>query len=125
MNEDQIKRAAEQAFVQTRMSAEEIAFYGEDEQILRRRFPNAFANLVDFENHIRTCNEVNEQTGAMLDWQRFPLGTTHEQFVADAEAKLKARRRGAGARALARKYGREEAEAIIARKTGRHVSLRG
>lgn len=124
MNENQIKRAAEQAFIQSRMSPEQLAFYGDDEQTLRQRFPNAYASLVDFENHIRICEDVNVQTGAQLDWQRFPLGTTREQFAAESELKLRARNRGAGARALVRKYGKNGAEEIIARKTGRHYSLK-
>ncbi len=40
-----------------------------------------------------------------------------------AAAKSKAAKRSAGARALSQKYGKDAAEQIIARKTGKRVNL--
>lgn len=58
-----------------------------------------------------------------LDWQRFPLTVTDEELQNAIDAKIKQNKRSAGARALSNKYGKDAAEQIIARKTGKHINL--
>lgn len=123
MNEQKIKAEAQRVYDQTRMSDDALTMYGDSPNEQRRRFPNAFATVADFEAHIRMCYEVAEAVGVNLDWRNFKLGTSREIVTEAAEAKVKAQRRSAGARALSRKYGKAAAERIIERKTGRHIDL--
>jgi hypothetical protein len=73
--------------------------------------------------HAVRIEEFFVHSGARLDWQRFPLTVTDEELQAAADAKTKANKRSAGARALSKKYGKETAERIIERKTGKHINL--
>jgi hypothetical protein len=51
------------------------------------------------------------------------LGKTTEEIQATFDAKLAGKNRRAGARAMVQKYGKEVAENIIARKTGKRFNL--
>lgn len=74
-------------------------------------------------DHMVRVEEIAQQYGISLKWQQFPLTVSDADLVAAAEAKAKKNKRSAGARALSAKYGKEAAERIIERKTGRHISL--
>lgn len=73
--------------------------------------------------HAVRIEEFSMAAGAKLDWKKFPLDVTDEQLQAAADAKTKRNKRSAGARALSAKYGKEAAERIIEKKTGKHVNL--
>ncbi len=54
---------------------------------------------------------------------RIKLGAPEEEFAKKGKAVHRMRAKGAGARALANKYGKDAAERILAEKTGRHISI--
>lgn len=73
--------------------------------------------------HMIVVAEVAQETGANLKWQQFGLGVSREELLAAAEVNIKRNKRSAGARALSAKYGKQAAEDIIARKTGKRINL--
>lgn len=82
------------------------------------------ATVDEIQAHLDLVDEIAQETGARLDASKIEFGTTREQIVEIAEKKARAYRRGAGARALKAKYGKDAAERIIAQKTGKHVNLK-
>ncbi len=78
--------------------------------------------LDELEAHMDLVDEVAAEYGVQLSADRL-FGKSHEEIIAAAEVKIRRRKRSAGARALSRKYGKTAAENIIARKTGRRISL--
>ena len=68
----------------------------------------------------RAIRETSRVTIDLIDILRLSA----EELQAAFDKKLGRRNRSAGARALSRKYGKDNAERIIARKTGRHINLR-
>lgn len=81
------------------------------------------ASVDEIESHLRTVAEVAEEYDVNLDAAKVEFGAPRDDVAAKAQAKINRRKRSAGARALSRKYGKTTAEQIIARKTGRHVTL--
>jgi len=112
------RKQAEKIYNQTRPDPRQVAVFGES-----MLTPVQRASLEDIENHLRTVGEVAEEYQVNLDPTRVQFGTSRDELVAQAEAKISRRNRSAGARALSRKYGKDAAEQIIYRKTGRRVSL--
>jgi hypothetical protein len=96
------------------MEREEIIRQAERMQRVARERLQPIPPLDDCIAHVTMCAEIGCRPG---DW---PLGTPRETI----ERKVKASKRRAGVRALARKYGTEGAERILEKKTGRHISIR-
>lgn len=99
------------------------------EQLLRfyGKLTGIAARTVDeIEAHLRLCAEVGEEFGVTIHAERYEVGTTtREQLVEAAQAITKRSNRRAGARALVAKYGKEGAQDIIYRHTGKRYSLKG
>lgn len=113
MNSQQIQNEAQKIFNQMQTV-----------RVARERFspesitPVMRATVEELAAHI----EMVTRHGIM-NWQKIEFGATEEQVIAKAAAAAKAKRRGAGARALQAKYGKESAERIIAKHTGKHINL--
>lgn len=60
----------------------------------------------------------------IMNWKKIEYGTSEERVIEIATAATKAKKRGAGARALSAKYGKDAAEKIIQKHTGKHYSLK-
>lgn len=86
--------------------------------------PIQSAAVDEIQAHLDLVAEIGQEYKLRLDPSKVEFGATREQIVAIAEAKVKAQKRSAGARALSRKYGKDTAEQIIYRKTGKHVTLK-
>lgn len=82
------------------------------------------ATVDDIETHLNLVDEVSSEYSITLYADKFEIGISREQIAAAAEAKIKANKRSAGARALSRKYGKQAAERIIEKHTGKHVTLK-
>lgn len=110
------RERAEKIYSQTRPHprAEEIGF---------TITPIQRATVDEIEAHLILVAKIAAETGANLDASKIEFGATREQITEIAEAKVRRYRRGAGARALKAKYGKEAAERIIRNKTGRSVNL--
>lgn len=80
------------------------------------------ASVDEIEAHLVMVAEVSEATGANLDAAKL-WGQSREQVEAVAAQKTRNNKKRAGARALVAKYGKDGAERIIERKTGRRVNL--
>ncbi len=59
----------------------------------------------------------------IVNWKKIEYGTSEERVIEIAAGAAKAKKRSAGARALSAKYGKEGAERIITKHSGRHYSL--
>jgi hypothetical protein len=60
----------------------------------------------------------------IMNWKKIEYGTTEDQVIKIASVAAKSKKRGAGARALSAKYGKDVAEKIIQKHTGKHFSLK-
>ena len=109
---------AEKIFNQTRPTQRAIEVFG-----VESLTPIQRATVDQIEAHLNLVDEVGTEFQCRLDAAKIPFGITRAKLVEIAERKLARRRRSAGARALSRKYGRDAAERIIYRKTGKHVHL--
>ena len=87
--------------------------------------PAMAATVEEIAQHLQNIEDARQVTGYNIADEKVPFPATRERVFEFIEAKARMSRKGAGARALARKYGKDGAEKIIARKTGKHVSLRG
>lgn len=74
-------------------------------------------------DHMVRIEEFAISAGVRLEWTKFPLTVSDAELQAAAESKIKAAKRSAGARALSNKYGKEAAERIIEKHTGKHITL--
>lgn len=82
------------------------------------------ASVDEIAEHLQLVENISNEYKVNLDAGKFAFPATEEVVRASAEAKLKAKKRSAGARALQNKYGKEAAERIIQKHTGKHINLR-
>lgn len=113
------KTEAQKAYSQTRPTEAQIKMLGEGSLTPVQR-----ATVDEIETHIQNCSDAAAEYKVNLDYRKVEFGKTREEIFEIAASKAKALRRSAGARALSAKYGKSIAEQIIARKTGKHVSLK-
>ncbi len=109
---------------------EKIREWGEkDAEMLRRIYPGA---NFDTETVIRCkaickaamAHYVNKQYRPYLNLEVSDIyGKTDEEIQAVIDRKVGINKRSAGAKALSAKYGKDAAEKIIAKHTGKHYSL--
>lgn len=81
------------------------------------------ASVEEIAEHLQLVENIGNEYKVNLDAGKFAFPATEDVVRASADAKLKAKKRSAGARALKSKYGKENAEWIIEKKTGKHISL--
>ena len=112
------REQAEKIYNQTRPDPRIVAIMGESSLTPVQR-----ASLEDIENYLRMVGEAAQEYGVNLNPSKIEFGSTEEQIAEIAKAKIRRRNRSAGARALSAKYGKDAAERIIYRKTGKHVTL--
>lgn len=82
------------------------------------------ATVEEIEAHLSLVAEVAAEYEIRLDADKVAFGAGREEIEAKASSRRKRNRRGAGARALVRKYGKAGAQDIIYRNTGRRYNLR-
>lgn len=117
MNSQQIRQAAEKIYMQQQTVRAQY------EKMGMKPTATMLATAQEIEAHIQMVEDVAAEYGVNLDYGKFAFGTSREQVVAAAEAKVGKSKRSAGARALSAKYGKEAAEEIIRRKTGKKINL--
>lgn len=103
-----IEEDAQRAFRQTRLSEREIAA-----GFMRPGSPAA-ASYEEIRDHVAFCAIVSRAYQITVD-PGASWGESRERIAEIAEAKAARRRRGAGARAVANRYGDEAARRIIGR----------
>jgi hypothetical protein len=114
------KTEAQKVYEQTRPTAAQIKFYGESSLT-----PIQKATLAQIEAHIQNCIDAADENHVNLDYHKIEFGKTRQEIFEIAASKTKTIKRGAGARALSARYGKQAAQDIIYRKTGRHYNLKG
>jgi len=113
-----IHEQAMSIYEQTRPNPQHVKVFGESALTPIQR-----ASLEEIEAHLVMVAEVAAEVGTNLNPSKVEFGMSREEVTQKAEAKLRRWKRGAGARALSAKYGKDAAERIIAKHTGRHYSL--
>ncbi len=97
---------AETIYAQTQAAAAQWRRLGEEP-----RHPIQRATLDEIEMHLLYCAALGRVHQASVNPDHY-FGQTPEQIAEGVAARAKARRRGAGARAVVRKYGPEAAQRI-------------
>ncbi len=113
MNAKQIQTEAQQIFEQMQSVREQ-----------RERFSPESVTPVMRATVEELAAHIEMVTGhGIMNWKKIEYGTSEERVIEIAGAAAKAKKRSAGARALSAKYGKDAAEKIIAKHTGKHYSL--
>lgn len=81
------------------------------------------ATVDEIEAHLILVSEIAAEYSINLDASTVPFGATREQIETRARARSQRNKRGAGARALVRRYGKAAAQDIIYHNTGRRYEL--
>jgi len=73
--------------------------------------------------HFVYCANLSDQYRVNIDPMRW-FNRSHASIEAFVASRVAQEKRRAGVKAVIRKYGRDGAERIVARHTGRHINLR-
>lgn len=97
-----------------------------NEEIWGQSYPNKFgyATLDEIESHFDMIDRTGDEFRVALNKAHFDFGVSEDVVREKAAAKSRMMKRGAGARALVAKYGKSDATAIIANKSGKSFNLK-
>lgn len=120
----QITERAEKIYNRVHVSEQQVRIYGEEN--LRKSHPVALATITEIAEWLQNIEDARSAAGLnWLDEEKIPFGISREEIFTIADNKRKSAKKRAGVRALVAKYGKEDAEKIIQKKTGRSYNLRG